>query len=296
MKTVARNAVNPETGERFQIDFPAPELVRQAILELDYPPEGMRIKDAANILTDFFHLSAEQKNAKIISQGKYLDLFYYDIATAFRYLKRNGLVHQPGGKRKPYFLVEDEEPPPIKVEPLPLPIEVKSPPIEEIYNEIHKGLASELLEEIKKKAPAFFEKLVIDLLVEMGYGGSREDAEAVGRSGDGGIDGIIKEDRLGLDVIYVQAKRQEANVGEPPVRDFVGALQGKRARKGIFITTSNFAKGAMNYVSKIDSRDSKVVLIDGQQLAQLMIEYNVGVSTKDIYEIKRVDSDYFAEE
>ena len=129
----------------------------------------------------------------------------------------------------------------------------------------------------------------------MGYGGSREDAQAVGRSGDGGIDGIINEDRLGLDVIYVQAKRWGNNVGEPPVRDFVGALQGRRARKGIFITTSEFSNRALEYISAIDSRDSKVILIDGNQLAQLMIDHNVGVSTTKTYEIKRVDSDYFAE-
>lgn len=167
--------------------------------------------------------------------------------------------------------------------------------IEENYSKITKELATELLQEIKENTPTFFEELVIDLLVEMGYGGSREDAQAVGRSGDGGIDGIINEDRLGLDVIYVQAKRWEGNVGEPPVRDFVGALQGKRARKGIFITTSEFTNSAQAYISAIDSRDSKVILIDGNQLAQLMIDHDVGVSIEKTYEIKRVDSDYFAE-
>ena len=167
--------------------------------------------------------------------------------------------------------------------------------IEKNYQKIREGLAAELLQEIKDNTPAFFEELVIDLLVAMGYGGSREDAEAVGRSHDGGIDGIIKEDRLGLDVIYVQAKRWENNVGEPPVRDFVGALQGKRARKGIFITTSEFSNNARAYISAIDSRDSKVILVDGTQLAQLMIDHDVGVSKTKTYEIKRVDSDYFAE-
>ena len=126
----------------------------------------------------------------------------------------------------------------------------------------------------------------------MGYGGSREDAEAVGGSGDGGIDGVIKEDTLGLDVIYVQAKRWEQSVGEQPVRDFVGALQGKRARKGIFITTSDFARGAREYVKTVDS---KIVLIDGRQLAEFMIDHNIGVSTVKTYELKRVDSDYFIE-
>lgn len=167
--------------------------------------------------------------------------------------------------------------------------------IETNYQQIRKELAAELVRQIKRNTSVFFEELVIDLLIAMGYGGSREDAQAVGRSGDGGIDGIINEDRLGLDVIYVQAKRWEGNVGEPPVRDFVGALQGKRARKGIFITTSEFTNSAQAYISAIDSRDSKVILIDGNQLAQLMIDHDVGVSVEKIYEIKRVDSDYFAE-
>ena len=168
--------------------------------------------------------------------------------------------------------------------------------IEEKYQQIRKELAVELLQKISENTPVFFEELVVDLLVAMGYGGSREDAgKAVGRSGDGGIDGIINEDRLGLDVIYVQAKRWGNNIGEPPVRDFVGALQGKRARKGIFITTSKFSNRAQEYISAIDSRDSKVILIDGHQLAQLMIDHDVGVSVEKTYKIKRVDSDYFAE-
>ena len=127
----------------------------------------------------------------------------------------------------------------------------------------------------------------------MGYGGSREDAEAVGRSGDGGIDGTINEDRLGLDVVYAQAKRWEANVSRPELQKFAGALQGKRARKGIFITTSDFARGAREYVKTVDS---KIVLMDGRQLAEYMIDHNVGVSTVKTYEIKRVDSDYFDED
>ena len=167
--------------------------------------------------------------------------------------------------------------------------------IEQNYQEIRNKLVEDLLREIKANSPTFFEELVIDLLVAMGYGGSREDAQAVGRSGDGGIDGIVSEDRLGLDVIYVQAKRWQSNVSEPPVRDFVGALQGRRARKGIFITTLKFSQSAQEYVAAIDSRDSKVILIDGDQLAQLMIEHKVGVSVEKTYEIKRVDSDYFAE-
>ena len=165
--------------------------------------------------------------------------------------------------------------------------------IEDIYQKVHKELAEELLDQIKSKKPAFFEELVIDLLVAMGYGGSHEDAgKAVGGGGDEGIDGIINEDRLGLDVVYVQAKQWEGSVSRPEIQKFAGALQGQRARKGIFITTSEFTKGCVEYVKSIDS---KIILIDGQQLAQFMIEHDVGVSTTKTYEIKRVDSDYFAE-
>ncbi len=165
--------------------------------------------------------------------------------------------------------------------------------IETNYQQIRRELAADLLQEIKYNSPAFFEELVIDLLVAMGYGGSREDAEAVGRSGDGGIDGIINEDRLGLDVVYVQAKRWEANIGEPPIRDFIGALDGKGAQKGIFITTSDFSSSAKQFAER---SSKKIVLINGTQLAQYMIDHSVGVSTSKTYEIKRVDSDYFAEE
>ena len=175
---------------------------------------------------------------------------------------------------------------------LAIPTPEKS--IEETYQDIRRELAAELLQKIKDNTPAFFEELVIDLLVKMGYGGSREDTgRAVGRSGDGGIDGIINEDRLGLDMIYVQAKRWTGNVGEPPVRDFVGALDGAGVQKGIFITTSNFSQTAIDFAERSSKR---IILIDGNQLAQLMIDHNVGVSIEKTYEIKRVDSDYFAED
>ena len=139
--------------------------------------------------------------------------------------------------------------------------------------------------------PSYFEKLVVDLLVRMGYGGSLRDAgRAIGKSGDEGIDGIIKEDKLGLDVIYIQAKRWENVVSRPEIQKFAGALAGQRAKKGIFITTSRFSGEAQQYVSKIEP---KIVLIDGEQLAGLMIDHNLGVSTEASYEVKRLDSDYF---
>jgi restriction system protein len=152
-------------------------------------------------------------------------------------------------------------------------------------------LAQELLNRTQSCSPSFFERLVIELLVKMGYGGSRRDAsEQTKISGDGGIDGIIKEDRLGLDTIYLQAKRWQGTVGRPEVQKFVGALQGLRAKKGVFITTSNYTQEAIQYVSLIDI---KVVLIDGKQLAELMIDFDVGVSLAASYSVKRIDSDYF---
>ncbi|WP_420643101.1 restriction endonuclease [Candidatus Leptofilum sp.] len=166
--------------------------------------------------------------------------------------------------------------------------------IESAYQRVRQELAKEILTTIKGCSPAFFERLVIDLLVQMGYGGTRKDAgEAIGGSGDGGIDGIIKEDRLGLDIVYIQAKRWENTVSRPEIQKFAGALQGQRARKGIFITTAHFSDGAKKYVSFIDS---KIVLIDGNMLAQLMIDYNIGVAPFATYEMKRLDSDYFTEE
>ena len=165
--------------------------------------------------------------------------------------------------------------------------------LEASYQNLRQTLADELLQTLKSCSPTFFESLVVDVLVKMGYGGTRQDAgRAIGKSGDGGIDGIIKEDRLGLDIIYLQAKRWESTVGRPEVQKFAGALMGNGARKGVFITTSNFTKEAGNYVSTIDR---KIILIDGETLAKLMIDYNVGVTIFANYEIKKVDLDYFSE-
>ena len=166
--------------------------------------------------------------------------------------------------------------------------------LESIYQNLRRALAQELLERIKKCKPGFFERLVVDLLLAMGYGGSREDAgEAIGRGRDGGIDGIIKEDKLGLDIVYVQAKRWEGTVGRPIVQAFAGSLEGQRARKGVLITTSQFSQDAEDYVTRIDK---KIVLIDGERLAQLMIDHGVGVTEVQSYSVKRVDLDYFNEE
>ena len=150
------------------------------------------------------------------------------------------------------------------------------------------------MSDIEEATPLFFERLVVDLLVKMGYGGSLADAgQAIGKSGDEGIDGIIKEDKLGLDVIYIQAKRWEGVISRPDVQKFAGALQGQRARKGVFITTSRYTKEAIEFAAKVESR---IVLIDGEQLANYMIDFGLGVSDVAAYAIKRVDSDYFVEE
>jgi len=168
--------------------------------------------------------------------------------------------------------------------------------LDKAYQRIRKALASELLNKVVDLSPAFFERLVVELLVKMGYGGSIKDAgKAMGKSGDEGIDGTIKEDRLGLDIIYIQAKRWKPGnvVGRPELQKFVGALAGQGAKKGIFITTSNFTKEAIEYTPR---NETKIVLIDGEQLAQLMIDYNLGCTPQQAYELKKIDSDYFGEE
>lgn len=163
--------------------------------------------------------------------------------------------------------------------------------VEAAVDRLRAELAAEILTKIKSSSPVLFEEVVIDLLVKMGYGGSRKDAgQAIGRRGDEGIDGIIKEDRLGLDIIYIQAKKWEATVGRPEIQKFAGALDGQRARKGIFITTSDFSREAVDYVSRIEK---KIILIDGAEFTRLMIDFGVGVTSVVTYEIKRLDTDYF---
>ncbi|TMQ30672.1 MAG: restriction endonuclease [Nitrospirae bacterium] len=166
--------------------------------------------------------------------------------------------------------------------------------LQKSYESIRGDLASQIVQRIGANSPQFFERMVVDLMVAMGYGGSRADAgKSIGGSGDEGIDGIIKEDRLGLDLVYLQAKRWEGTVGRPEVHKFVGALHGKRAKKGVFITTSKFSDDAKNYVETIDP---KVILIDGRMLAELMIDHGLGTTTTATFQVKRIDSDYFTEE
>jgi len=167
--------------------------------------------------------------------------------------------------------------------------------IEAGYQRIRKELSAELLTRIKSCSPSFFERLVVELLLTMGYGGSRRDfGQAIGKPGDGGIDGVIKEDKLGLGAIYLQAKRwDDGQVGSKDIQAFVGALHGRKAHKGVFITTSGFSKPAREYVKEIQD---KVILIDGPTLAELLIDHGVGVSTVATYEVKKIDSDYFSED
>lgn len=167
--------------------------------------------------------------------------------------------------------------------------------LEQAFHNINDDLAADLLQKTLEQSPLFFEHLVVDLLVKMGYGGSfANSAKVTQYVHDDGIDGIIYEDKLGLDKIYIQAKRYkpENTIGKPQIQQFAGALDEQKATKGVFITTSSYSKEAREYVGKLSK---KIVLIDGQELSRYMIEYNVGVSIKRVYEVKRIDSDYFEE-
>ena len=166
--------------------------------------------------------------------------------------------------------------------------------LEMSYQELRRQLSHDLLERVKQSSPSFFEILVVDLLLKLGYGGSRIDAgQAIGRTGDDGIDGVINEDKLGLDVVYIQAKKWQNPVGRPDIQAFVGSLEGQKSRKGVFITTSKFTVDAQDYVKRIEK---KIVLIDGERLTQLMIDNGVGVAEESRYVVNRLDEDYFIEE
>ena len=280
--------------------------------------QGHTLREAVDALAKEFNLTDEERRERLPS-GQ--EIFDNRIGWARTYMKKAALIESPKRgvnritprgfevlKQKPQridvnFLMQYKEfqefraiKHPKVTEDSGVELNDKTPEesLEIAYERIQSDLAAELIQRLKTCSPSFFERLVVEVIVKMGYGGTRQDAgKAIGRSGDGGIDGIIKEDRLGLDAIYIQAKRWENVVGRPEIQKFVGALSGHHAKKGLFITTSYFSSDAADYVSRIDA---KVVLIDGDTLAQLMIEHNVGVSTTNTYEIKKVDSDYFAEE
>lgn len=219
----------------------------------------------------------------------------------FRITQRGLDLHKEGHKRidikmlnrYPEFIEFHKSRSSKEMEPEPT-AETPEEALQKAYESMRGDLAGQILERISNNTPQFFERLVVDLMVAMGYGGSRADAgKSIGGSGDEGIDGIIKEDRLGLDVVYLQAKRWDGTVGRPEVQKFVGALHGKRAKKGVFITTGKFSDDARKYVETIDP---KVILIDGRTLCELMIDHGLGTTTTGTYLIKRIDSDYFAEE
>lgn len=291
-------------------------LLRQVADQREY-----KFRDLIEALATEFKLSEDERKEMLASGQQ--PIFDNRVGWARTYLKKAGLLDStrrgyltisPQGltvlKQKPVridvkFLRQfpaflefhsagrsnnEEEP---NIEPS---IQTPEELLDQAYQRIRKDLAAELLSKVLELSPAFFERLVVELLVKMGYGGSIQDAgKAVGRSGDEGIDGTIKEDKLGLDIIYIQAKRWKPGnvVGRPEIQKFVGALAGQGAKKGIFITTSSFTREALDYSPR---NETKIVLIDGAYLAQLMIDYNLGCATDQVYEVKKVDGDYFGEE
>ncbi len=277
------------------------------------------LKDAVAIMADHFNLSQEERNELLPSRTQ--TRIYNNVSWAVQYLRSAKLLESPERgtfritqrgievlnqnpqridaqylKRfqefKEFFLGKTNQTANGQTEVVEsnLPADQL---MESAYRALRQALAQELLDRVKSCSPRFFEKLVVDLLLAMGYGGSLEDASKIlGKSGDEGVDGLIKSDVLGLDQVYIQAKRWNSTVGRPIVQAFAGSLDGMRAKRGVIITTSDFSRDAHDYVDRIDK---KIVLIDGEQLAQLMIDYNVGVAEERRYVIKRIDSDYFEE-
>lgn len=283
--------------------------------------------EAYNHLADEFHLTEEERNELLPSGNE--RTFYNRVRWAFIYLKKAGLLEKvmrgmnritPRGtdvlKESPQTINDkylmrfeefrefknadskpEEATSTVKEKVVEETDSTQTPDeaIQEAYRRMRENLIAELLKNVKQASPEFFERLVVQLLVKMGYGGSIKDAgQAVGRSGDGGIDGIIKEDILGLDIIYIQAKRWENVVGRPEIHRFIGALNEKQAKKGVFITTSGFTRDAKDSASL--TSEPKIVLVDGNRLAEFMIDFNLGVSKGEVYEIKTVDTDFFVDD
>lgn len=289
IETTIRVAVNPTTEEEYEIEIPTTHVVKKALLEFEYPAQGIRIKDVADALAVQFEFTDEVANAKHRNGYK---IFLNHVNTAVRALVNSERLL----RIKHGWIINPDQPEEITTDDTSFEGQEISTPqvtIERNYREIQSQLRAELLQKVKDNPPDFFEELVLDLLVEMGFGGSRADAEAVGRSGDGGIDGIIREDSLGLEAVYIQAKRWEDNVPEKEIRDFTGALTKRGARKGIFITTSDFSPAANEFADTMTCK--KIILINGNKLVKLMIDYNIGVSSEKTYEIKQIDPDYFGE-
>lgn len=282
-------------------------------------------KETIAYCADTFHLSEKEKEERLPSGNQ--TILVNRVGWARTYLKKAGLIESAGkGKyiitergletlQKPNIQIDNDylarfksfqgfikplADQPIQYGEKTLPSKEESTPLEiinEAYEKITVQLADELMVNIMGQSPAFFERLVMDLLEKMGYGGELTNpSQVTGKTGDEGIDGVIRQDALGFDKIYVQAKRwaDDHAVGEPDIQQFAGALMGKGANKGLFITTSHFSKAAKEFVEK--HMTAKIVLLDGIKLTHLMIHYGLGVSTTHCYEIKRVDSDYFSDE
>ena len=270
METVKRWAFDPETEQKYEIEMPAPEEVKNAILELEFPPEGIQMKDAVDPLAEDLRLTDEQRRAEL-SSG--LTVFHYRVVhPAFQDLFRKGKLVQPNGKGKPYCLAPTTPRPPNSD---PAPTTETSVPVEETYRGIRKTLEETLLEELRDIDPTVFEQLVVDLISKMGYG----TGEHVGRVGDGGIDGIVTDHRLGLYKVYIQTKRQGNTATKTDIVKFKNALKLKDARMGIFVTTSRFSDNAREVARASAANPEEgfriVGLIDGEKLARLLLEYNV---------------------
>lgn len=300
--------------------IPDYQTIMLPLLQLSGDRQEHIFREVVDTLANEFNLTDEERR-ELLPSGQQ-EIFSNRVGWARTYMKKAGLLESPRRGRLKITQrgldILAQNPPKINVTFLDqfkefqefrtlkhektilkekVEIETETTPeeaLENAYQNLRGDLTNDLLQQIKDSPPSLFEKIVVELLVRMGYGGSRKDAgKAIGKSNDEGIDGIIKEDRLGLDIIYIQAKRWENTVGRPEIQKFAGALQGQRAKKGIFITTSNFSREAYEYSSKIDT---KIVLIDGEQLTQYMIDNNIGVTPISNYEIKRIDSDYFNED
>ena len=299
--------------------IPTFQVVMRPLLELAAGGTELRTSEAVGILADQFHLTKEERE-ELLPSGRQRR-FSNRVAWATTYLRATGLAEKTGRGK---FRITDRglealssgqvidlkylarypelaafrsgvAAPGETDKHLPAEATIATPDevLEASYQALRKQLAADLLERVHAVDPTFFETLVVDLLIAMGYGGSRKEAgKAIGQSGDEGIDGIINEDKLGLDVVYIQAKRWASGntVGRREVQMFTGSLEGKRASKGVFITTSTFTSEARSYVQTISKR---IVLIDGEELAQLMIDHGIGVADVTHYVTKRIDSDYF---
>ncbi len=299
--------------------IPDYESLMRPLLEIAAKTNGHEVQLMASVeqLADDYKLTEEERKELLPSGGTFK--FSSRVSWARTYLQKAGLLE---ATRRGFFRITERGKDVLKKKPNRIDNKLLSQfeefrefqgkkklkkddesvqnetPIESIathYEQLRQTLASEILEKVKNCSPQFFERLVILLLVKMGYGGSLKDAgQAVGRTGDGGIDGVIREDKLGLDNIYIQAKRwADKTVGSPDIDQFAGALSKKKASKGIFITTSAFTKDALASVKEYSSR---IILIDGSQLAEYMIDYSVGVSVASVYELKRLDSDFFEDD